>query len=464
VSARPPRRGGRARDRERREPRPKSAREIALNVLYHVDTRKAFADLQLSRALKEGSLMPRDAALATELVNGTLRWRSRLDWILGGFVRAGLDTLTPWILNDLRLGAYQLLFLDRVPPFAAVDEAVKLAKKYGNPGSAGLVNAVLRKMLREGDQISDPEQAIEEPEAALAVAFSHPEWLVSRWVRRFGLEETRELLLANNQPTPVCLRVNPLRTDRETLRRALLARGVVVEAAPYSRLSLRVRGNLVLAELPEFEGGHFFVQDESETLVAELVGAEPGETVLDLAAAPGGKATQIQESRGSRGFLIAADAQMNRLGRIRENLRRMGVERVGVVCADARDLALAHPVDRVLVDAPCSGLGVLARRTDARWRKTEVSMRAILPLQREMLEAAAAHVKPGGVLVYSVCSFEPEEGSKQIDGFLSRHAEFTREDAAQFVPGEIVTEECVLLYPHRHGTDGAFGARLRRKK
>jgi 16S rRNA (cytosine967-C5)-methyltransferase len=277
------------------------------------------------------------------------------------------------------------------------------------------------------------------------------------------VDETRELLLADNRPTPIGLRVNPLRTDRETLRRALLARGVEVEAAPYSRLSLKVTGNLVLAGLPEFEQGHFFIQDESETLVAELVGAEPGETVLDLAAAPGGKATQIQESRGSRGFLVASDAQMNRLGRVRENMARMGVRNMGIVCADARELALARPVDRVLVDAPCSGLGVLARRTDARWRKTEASMRALLPLQKEMLAAAAKHVKPGGVLVYSVCSTEPEEGMKQIENFLSHHPGFEREDAADFVPAEVVTDGCVLLYPHRHGTDGAFGARMRRR-
>jgi 16S rRNA (cytosine967-C5)-methyltransferase len=460
VSARP---AGGGRSREKRPPRQKSAREIALIVLYHVDTRKAFADLLLSRELKRQPLAPRDAAFATELVNGTLRWRARLDWVLERYVRAGLDTLSPWVHNILRMGVYQLLFLDRVPAHAAVDEAVTLTKRYANPGAAGLVNGVLRKILREGGEVPDPERVIEDSAGALAVVGSHPRWLVERWLRRLGEEETRALMLANNQPRPLGLRVNPLRTDRETLHRSLAARGVATEASPLSRLSLRVTGNLVLAGLPEFEQGTFFVQDESETVVGELVGAEPGETVLDLAAAPGGKATQIQEGRGSKGLLIAVDTVMNRLSRVKENVARMGVDNVGIVCADGRVLALARPVDRVLVDAPCSGLGVLGRRADARWRKTEASLRSLVALERELLQAGATHVRPGGILVYSVCSTEPEEGMEQVRRFLRERPEFELQDASEFVASEAVTERCVLLYPHRHGTDGAFAARMRRK-
>ncbi len=452
-----------AQGRRGRPSHPKSAREIALNTLYHVDTRKAFADLLLSRDLRSGALDPRDAALATELVNGTLRWRGRLDWVLGRYVRAGLDTLTPWVLNILRLGLYQILFLDRVPPHAAVDECVTLAKKYANPGAAGLVNAVLRKILREGAGAPDPEQILTDPDEAMAVAYSHPAWLVARWRRRLGDEETRSLLLADNRPALVGLRVNPQKTDRETLRRALAARGIEAEAAPYSRLALRVTGNIAFAGLPEFEEGHFLVQDESETLVGELLAPEPGETVLDLCAAPGAKATQIQEGRGSQGFLIAVDIQRNRLARVVENIQRMGVGNVGLICADGRSLGLARPVDRVLVDAPCSGLGVLGRRSDARWRKTEASMRALLPLQKALLEAGAGHLRPGGVLVYSVCSMEPEEGFRHIESFLAAHPAFEMESAEAFVPSEVVAEGCLLLYPHRHGTDGAFAARLRRK-
>ncbi len=459
MSARPT---GVGRARQKRPPRQKSAREIALGVLYHVDTRKAFADLLLNRELKQQSLSPRDTAFATELVNGTLRWRARLDWILERFVRAGLDTLNPWVMNILRMAVYQLLFLDRIPPHAAVDEAVILTKRYANPGAAGLVNGVLRKILREVGEVPDPERVIEDKAAALSVVGSHPRWMVERWLRRLGEEETRALMLANNQPRPMVLRVNPMRTDRETLRRALTARGVATEASPLSRLSLRVAGGLVLAGLPEFEKGYFFVQDESETLVGELLGAEPGETVLDLAAAPGGKATQIQEGRGSRGLLIAVDTVMNRLARVKENRVRMGVDHLAIVCADGQALGLARPVDRVLVDAPCSGLGVLGRRADARWRKTETSLRAMAALERGLLRAGASHVRPGGVLVYSVCSTEPEEGFEQVERFLRERPAFELQDASEFVPPEAVTDGCVLLYPHRHGTDGAFAARMQR--
>jgi 16S rRNA (cytosine967-C5)-methyltransferase len=321
----------------------------------------------------------------------------------------------------------------------------------------------LRKIIRDLPNLPDPETRIPELPFSLSVAFSHPQWLVERWLRRLGEEETRALLLANNRPTPTTLRVNPSRTDRETLRRSLTERGIRVEAASHSRLSLRVLENLVPRALPEFAQGLFFVQDESETLVSELLAPEPGETILDLCAAPGGKTTQIQEARGSEGLVVAVDLQMNRLRRVGENVERLGLRRVELVRADGRELALSGPVDRVLVDSPCSGLGVVGRRADARWRKTDASLRALLPLERELLRMGAAHVRPGGVLVYSVCTTEPEEGVDQIRNFLAAHPDFETEDAVTLLPAAVVTDGCLLLYPHRHGTDGVFAARLRRK-
>jgi len=304
---------------------------------------------------------------------------------------------------------------------------------------------------------------IEELPEALSVAYSHPQWLVERWLRRFGEEETRELLAADNRPAPMGLRVNLTRTDRETLRRALAEREVEVESARFSRHALRGQAGVAPRRIPEFSDGLFFVQDESETLVVELLGPEPGETILDLCAAPGGKTTHIQEMRGSVGRVMAVDIQQNRLSRVAENVARLRLDGVELVCADGCSLALAAPVDRVLVDAPCSGLGVLARRSDARWRKTEASMRALLPLEQELLQAGSEHVRPGGVLVYSVCSTEPEETTMQVNRFLKDNTDFELEDAAGFVPAEVVTDGHLLLYPHRHGTDGAFAARFRRR-
>jgi 16S rRNA (cytosine967-C5)-methyltransferase len=450
--------------RPHRRTRDKSAREIALIVLYHVDTRKAFADLQLGRALNQGDISGRDAALATEIVGGTLRWRARLDWILSKYVRAGLDSLSPYVLNVLRLSLYQLLFLDRVPSHAVVDEAVKLTKRYAHAGAAGLVNAVLRKMLREGLKDTDPETAIPSRISALAVAYSHPEWLVARWMDRLGDENTVALLKANNRVPSLGVRTNAMRTDREALRQEMEKQGLVVETSPYSTLALRVRADLVPSENESFRSGHCFIQDESETMVGELVGARPGETVLDLCAAPGGKTSHIQESRACVGLLVAVDVQASRLRRVNENLNRLGLTGVGVVQADGVALQLSRPVDRVLVDAPCSGLGVIARRADARWRKTEASLQALLPLQAALLAAGAAQVRPGGVLVYSVCSNEPEEGRGRIDAFLENHPEFGLEDAAGLVSPQTVTDGCLFMTPHEHGTDGVFAARLRRKE
>jgi 16S rRNA (cytosine967-C5)-methyltransferase len=344
-----------------------------------------------------------------------------------------------------------------------VDESVKLATKYGHSGSAGLVNAVLRRMVRENLEFPDPEREIEDPTEALAVAYSHPAWLVGRWMHRLGEEETRALLAANNRARPLGLRVNVSRTDRETLRGELEARGVESEASPYSRASLRVTGNLVPQTLPEFGQGRFFVQDESETLVGQLLLPQAGETVLDLCAAPGGKTTHIQELRGNDGRVIAVDPQRNRLNRVRENVDRLGLTGVDLVQARGETLALGRPVDRVLVDSPCSGLGVLGRRADARWRKTAKSLRSLLPLEAALLAAGAEHVRPGGVLVYSVCSTEPEETTEQVRRFLGAHPGFRLDPAETYVPRETVTDGCLVLYPHRHGTDGAFAARFLRQ-
>ncbi|NNF05641.1 MAG: methyltransferase domain-containing protein, partial [Candidatus Eisenbacteria bacterium] len=253
------------------------------------------------------------------------------------------------------------------------------------------------------------------------------------------------------------------KTDREILRQALADNNVETVAGEHSKLALRVKGNIVLKGISEFEIGHFFVQDESETLVVELLDPQPGETILDLCAAPGGKTCHIQEARGSEGHVIAVDVQAKRLSRINENLERMQLKNVSVVGADGIDLALAEKVDRVLVDAPCSGLGVLARRADARWRKTPESVRALVPLQQKLLQAAAKHVKPGGVLVYSVCSFEPEEGIEQVKAFLAQDSSFILEDAGQWLPETVVTDGYLTMLPHRHGTDGAFAARLKKQ-
>lgn len=446
-----------------RAPRaPKTARELALEALYAVDRRHAFSDRLVHKLLAENPVSERDAALVTMLVRGTTRMRGRIDKLLDHYVKVGLDALPPWIQNVLRLGVYQIVYLDKVPPSAAVDESVKLARQHGHPGTVGLVNAVLRRVAAERDRLPRPDLNDPSP-TALADFYSHPLWLVERWVRRFGVEETRLLLEANNDPPPVTLRVNERRESAGVIRRRLQADDVDVMPGLFHEGTLRVRGDMVPARDPGFDLGHFIVQDESESLVVDLMAPTAGEFVVDLCAAPGGKTTQLAELVGPEGFVLAVEAQRGRLPRLRENVVRMQFQNIGIVQADGATLRLTRAADRVLVDAPCSGLGVLAKRADARWRKTEASIRQVVELQEQLLAAGAALVKPGGTLVYSVCSFEPEEGSRMVERFLAARPDFERVDAATILDPAVVEEGNLLTLPHRHRMDGAFAARLVRR-
>lgn len=446
-----------------RAPRPpKTPRELALEALYAVDRRHAFSDRLVHKLLADHPQTERDAALVTMLVRGTTRMRGRIDRILDHYVKVGLDALPPWIQNVLRLGVYQIAFMDKIPPSAAVDESVKLARQHGHPGTVGLVNAVLRRIAAERDRLPQPQLDDSSP-AALAELHSHPLWLVERWLRRFGPEETRALLEANNEPPPVTLRVNERRENAGVIRRRLQADGIDVMPGLFHEGTLRVRGELAPSRDPGFDLGHFIIQDESESLVVDLLAPRAGETVLDLCAAPGGKSTHIAERVGPEGYVVAVEAQPGRLPRLRENVTRMKFGNIGIVRGDGLELRLTRPVDRVLVDAPCSGLGVLAKRADARWRKTEASIRQVTELQERLLAAGAAFVRPGGTLVYSVCSFEPEEGVRVVDRFLAAHPEFTRVDAATVLDPAVVVDGTLLTLPHRQKMDGAFAVRLERR-
>ena len=442
---------------------PRTARELALEALYAVDRRHAFSDRLVHKLLADHPQDERDAALVTMLVRGTTRWRGRIDRILDHYVKVGLDSLPPWIQNILRMGVFQIVFLDKIPVSSAVDESVKLARKHGHPGTVGLVNAVLRKIAAEKDNLPGPKPG-EEPAVVLADTYSHPLWLVERWIRRFGPEETEQLLKANNEPPPVTLRVNEKREEAGLIRKRLIEAGLTVMPGLYHDGTLKVHGEMAPARDPGLAAGHFIVQDESESLVVELLDPQPGEYVVDLCAAPGGKTTHIAEKVGPTGRVVAVEPQKGRIARLEENVQRMGFDNVTIKNEDGLTITLDEPADRVLVDAPCSGLGVMAKRADARWRKTEASIRQVTSLQEELLEAGARLVKKGGTLVYSVCSFELEEGRRHIDKFLAAHPDFKLVDAGARVDKELVQDGMMLVLPHRHKMDGAFAARLERER
>ena len=440
---------------------PDDPREAALRVLHAVDTRNAFSDRLLDAAhARVGGGDPRDESLLHELVKGTLRWRGRIDAVLDPRVHIGLAKVQPWIRNVLRLGAYQMLFLDRVPVHAAVDEAVKLAHKYGHPGTAGLVNSVLRRLAEEKDTIQLPEG---DDADSLAAWGSHPRWMVERWLERFGPAETRELLVADNRAARVGLRANPLKGTRDQLLQRLAAEGVTASAAALAPELAWAEEHVVPQRLRAFRDGACTVQDESECLVARLVGPQPHERLLDLCAAPGGKCTHLAELMGDEGEVWALERDPARLPAIETALARLGLHAVHVVNGDGRRYAFPMPFDRVLVDAPCSGLGVLARRADARWRKGPEVFRELVPLQLELLAAGGRQARPGGVLVYSVCSFEPEETEDVVERFLHANPAFILETASGLLPDDVVDVNGFMrVLPHRHGCDGAFAARFRR--
>jgi 16S rRNA (cytosine967-C5)-methyltransferase len=399
-------------------------------------------------------------ALLRELVKGTLRWRGRLDWVLDQIVHIGLQQVQPWIKNVLRLGAYQILFLERVPAHAAVDESVKLAHRHGHPGTAGLVNSVLRRLVEQKDTIAIPDG---DDVASLAVWGSHPEWLVERWLARMSVAEVRELMLANNRAAAVGLRVNALRGNRKQLIEKLAAEEHTAEPAKFAPDLVWLEGGVAPGGLKAFREGWCTAQDESEALVSRLVAPEPHERLLDLCAAPGGKCTHLAELMGDEGEVWAVERAPERVASLQATVDRLGAHAVHVVQGDGRSYTFPMPFDRVLVDAPCSGLGVLARRADARWRKGPEILREMPAIQLELLAAGGRRARPGGVLVYSVCSFEPEETTGVVERFLAENPSFVLESVGGRVPDEVVDEQGFLrVLPHRHGCDGAFAARFRK--
>ena len=427
------------------------ARVAAADILGDV-RRQALLDVAFDRRIAE--LDPRDRRWTHELLYGMLRRRGWIDHLLSARVRGGIARLDPDLIDLLRLGSYQLLWMASVPAYAAIAQTVELAKIRHGIGASKLVNAVLRRLDRERDDA--PPALPTDPIDALATQQSHPRWLVARWVARWGAEATAKLLEANNHEAPLVVR--PYGVVREQLEAMLEGAGVTVAEAPLVGDSLEISG-ASLTELGAFQQGMLFVQDPAATLVTRYAAFPADAVVADLCAAPGGKTVEL--SRTARA-VIAADASFSRLTRLRGTITRLELANVHALVSDARMPAIA-PVDAVLVDAPCTGTGTFRRHPDARWR-LQVSDLALLPAaQRAILRSAANVVKPGGLLVYSTCSLETEENDAQVEAFLAEHRDFTLEPPpAGAVPESVLDAGRLRVLPHLHGTDGAFAARLRR--
>lgn len=433
-------------------------RHRAVEILGAVE-RGGYADRFLEA--KGTGLDERDRNLLQELVYGTLRRRGELDYYLDHLLAEGLDSVHPWTRAVLRVGAYQLLGMGGIPPYAAVDQAVRLAKQRGRRGDHRVVNGVLRNLVRRRGEVPLPDR-IEDPVGYLSVVHSHPRWLVERWVRRWGEEETEALLEASNRRAPIGLRINPLRGQVEEILASLKAQGVQARPSPWHGLIIEVEGLPPVKAISAFREGRCSVQDPAASLVGLLARPEPGWRVADLCAAPGGKATHLAEQMEDRGVVVAVDRSLGRLRLVAEAARRLGLESLRLVCGDGSALWL-RGIQIVLVDVPCTGTGVFRRRLDARWQKTPRDLEELPSLQAALLRRAVEVVGPGGLVVYATCSLEPEENWGVVEAILAERNDLKVEPAAEWVPREVVDERGALVtLPHRHGTDGAFAVRLRR--
>jgi len=442
------------------------SRSLALAVLLRV-AEGASANAALDEALSASSLDSRDRGLVTELVDGALRWQARLDYQLQAMLDRPLDKLAMPVLQILRLGAYQLTMLDRVPPHAAVNESVMQAREFGHEGIAKLTNAVLRRLSREKDQIAFPDPAVD-PVAYLATAYSHPAWLVERWLTRYGFDETEALLKINNTPPPLTLRANRRWITREGLQTFLTMHGVETEETPISPWGLFVVSGGNPRDLDEYREGLFTIQGEGSMVMVELLRPGRNRDGWDLAAGVGGKTTYLAEWVDDSGSLLPTDTSQERLGVLRAEIERLELHSITVTPGDAREMPVTpESLDYVLLDAPCSGTGALRRQADARWNKTPEQLAELATLQYELLKAAARAVKPGGLLLYCTCSLEPEEDEDVIARFLASHPEWEVEIAGEkhrTLPEDARTPDgYVRMFPHRHGTDGFFAARLSKK-
>jgi 16S rRNA (cytosine967-C5)-methyltransferase len=423
-------------------------RRAALNVLGQVRAGRPL-DAALDGALR--SLDEADRRLAHEMAAGVLRRQSALDARLAPLVTREWTKVPPRLQDLLRLGAYQLVVLDRVPPHAAVDTSVSLAREEGGPRAGGFVNAVLRRLGSHPEPAAEPAGS---DAAALAKRHSHPLWLVERWLERFGPDETRRLLEWNDRRPRLVLQ--PAREGLADLERRWRAAGIVTEPAPFGAGIMTDRRRP--EELPGFAEGAFLVQDPAQALLAWYADLPPGIILYDAAASPGGKTIALgREAR----MVVAGDVNRLRVRRLALNLRRAGSGREHPVVADAHRPPVRQ-VGAVLLDAPCLGTGTFARHPDARSRVTPEALEHLQRLQTELLERTSEVVAPGGLLIYSTCSLELEENERQVERFLTRHPEFRREPSETFPPALMSEDGDLTIVPQRHDMDGAYAARLRR--
>lgn len=448
-------------------------RQLAFLALRDVH-RGAFADVALDRILRQADVTDADRGLMTELVYGSARRQRTLDVLIDRLGKKPASKQPPDLRTILHLGLYQLRYEERIPPSAAVNTTVELAKENGLAGLSGFVNGLLRQYIRltvknEGEsEISQPNplHLSKDPLERLGILHSYPDWIVQLWLEQLGEEETELLCEWMNQPPSIDLRINPLQTSIEQVEAAMLKADILVRRVPHLPQALRLIGSSgAIQNLPGFREGWWTVQDSSAQMVTHLLDPQPGEIVIDACAAPGGKTTHIVELMQDKGKVWACDRTPSRLKKLKQNAQRLSLKSIEICTGDSRNLPqFINLADRVLLDVPCSGLGTLHRHADARWRQTPETVGQLSTLQTELLDKTSAYVKPGGILVYSTCTLHPLENESVVEAFLSHRPNWQIEPPPSNSPlmDLRLPAGWIKVWPHRHQMDGFFMVRLKR--
>ncbi len=447
--------------------RKKTPRAICLDILNRVEEADHHPDRLLTDSFKRYRyLTSLDRSFLTELTYGVIRWREKLDWVIRHFSKIPFEKIELDILNILRLGLYQIFFLSRTPSSAAVNESVELAKRIRGKGGAGFVNAVLRSAIRQKDKIPYPEVTVNQARH-ISVVQSHPLWLVERWVREVGAEETLKVCTFNNQISPLTLRTNTLKIDREDLIERLREKGLNPVRTAFSAEGIVLQESPPTSELPFLKEGFYIIQDEASQLVSFILDAKPGERILDACAAPGGKTTHMAQKMENLGEIFALDVSQVKLDLIETMSQRLGIKIVRIIKGDAGRSLPTIPqgmkFDRILADVPCSGFGTLRKNPDLKWRRSEGDIQRLSELQFSILKNIGVYLREGGVLVYSTCTVFREENEGVIERFLDENPQFQLDSIDETLPtqfGSLVHNRYFKTFPPVDKMDGFFVARL----
>lgn len=446
------------------------ARSCAVKILCRCERSDSYLEKLIDFELRNDTLNDFDKALLNEISHGVIRWMRRLDWFLNGFYRGNYEKCLPEVKNAMRVALYQILFLNKIPYSAAVNEAVEFIKRIHGEKHAGVVNGLLRTIIRTLENLVWPTREIDEVNY-LGIIQSHPNWMVNRWIKRFGFDDAVKLCEANNRRPVISLRVNTIKISSADFEEYLKEKNLYYKKGNYLDNFFMVKTMSKIYTDEFFKNGFYTIQDESAGAASKLISPEKDDLILDICAAPGGKTSHLSEMMNNEGKIVAVEKFISRCEIMKKNMDRLQVKNVKIIHDDinnpeSHDLKenLIGKADKILADVPCSGLGVLSKKPDIKWKREPEDISRLQVLQLEILENSLKYLKPEGSIIYSTCTTESEENTDVVNIFLEKHPEFFIENASGFVPENLVNQNgCVEIFPHIHNTDGAFSVRLTRR-